>query len=163
SALVLEANWPNVAQLRWEHYHDQLVAARAKLTPAQTDSAYHAGDVRLFQHILVSVPPSAASKVEQDKKQQAEGLLRQVQAQRGAAALVRQAIQEVAPATEDRRKLATYRGGVFRVRDLARWLFALDQRDVSSIGMASDAQLTEFVRRLAQRELLLREVDSAGV
>ena len=214
----------------------------------------------------MSVPPSAASKVEQDKKQQAEGLLRQVQAQRGAnfsqlakrysedpgsksrggylgavgrgrfvpafdtvawrlapgamsglvrspfgfhiirrppleevrdsfrteletamavhfdsayidslaaqrdlkvqsgaAALVRQAIQEVAPATEDRRKLATYRGGVFRVRDLARWLFALDQRDVSSIGMASDAQLTEFVRRLAQRELLLREVDSAGV
>jgi len=29
--------------------------------------------------------------------------------------------------------------------------------------MASDAQLSEFVRRLAQRELLLREVDSAGV
>src|SRR5437899_6178434 len=83
SALVLEANWPNVAQLRWEHYHDQLVAARAKLTADQTDSAYHAGDVRLFQHILVSVPPSAASKVEQDKKQQAEGLLRQVQARHG--------------------------------------------------------------------------------
>jgi len=266
SALVLEANWPNVAQLRWEHYHDHLVAARAKLTADQTDSAYHAGDVRLFQHILVSVPPSAASTVEQDKKQQAEGLLRQVQAQRGAnfsqlakrysedpgsksrggylsavgrgrfvpafdtvawrlapgamsglvrspfgfhiirrppleevrdsfrteletamavhfdsayidslgaqrdlkvqggaAALVRQAIQEVAPSTEDRRTLATYRGGVFRVRDLARWLFAVDQRDVSSIGMASDAQLSEFVRRLAQRELLLREVDSAGV
>src|SRR6266699_2869394 len=51
SALVLEANWPNVAQLRWEHYHDHLVAARAKLTADQTDSAYHAGDVRLFQHI----------------------------------------------------------------------------------------------------------------
>src|SRR5436309_6620005 len=265
SALVLEANWPNVAQLRWEHYHDQLVAARAKLTPAQTDSAYHAGDVRLFQHILVSVPPSAASKVEQDKKQQAEGLLRQVQAQRGAnfsqlakrysedpgsksrggylgavgrgrfvpafdtvawrlapgamsglvrspfgfhiirrppleevrdsfrteletamavhfdsayidslaaqrdlkvqggaAALVRQAIQDVAPAVDDGRQLASYRGGAFRVRDLARWLYALDPRDLN-IAMASDAQLTEFVRQLAQRELLLREVDSVGV
>src|SRR5439155_13425507 len=56
------------AQLRWEHYHDQLVAARAKLTPAQTDSAYHAGDVRLFQHILVSVPPSAASKVRSEER-----------------------------------------------------------------------------------------------
>src|SRR5947199_1958672 len=265
SALVLEANWPNVAQLRWEHYHDQLVAARAKLTPAQTDSAYHAGDVRLFQHILVSVPPSAASKVEQDKKQQAEGLLRQVQAQRGAnfsqlakrysedpgsksrggylgavgrgrfvpafdtvawrlapgamsglvrspfgvhiirrppleevrdsfrteletalavhfdsvyidsvasrsdrrvrggaAALVRQAIQDVAPAVDDGRQLASYRGGAFRVRDLARWLYALDPRDLN-IAMASDAQLTEFVRQLAQRELLLREVESLGV
>src|SRR5216110_468343 len=26
STLVLQANWPNVAQLRWEHYHDQLIA-----------------------------------------------------------------------------------------------------------------------------------------
>src|SRR5438477_175360 len=84
SALVLQANWPNVAQLRWEHYHDQLIAARAKLTRDQTDSAYRAGAVRLFQHILVSVPPSAAPKVEQDKKHQAEGLLRQVEARHGS-------------------------------------------------------------------------------
>src|SRR5438132_465628 len=83
SALVLQANWPNVAQLRWEHYHDQLIAARAKLTRDQTDSAYRAGAIRLFQHILVSVPPSAAPKVEQDKKHQAEGLLRQVEARHG--------------------------------------------------------------------------------
>src|SRR3989475_2083223 len=83
SALVLQANWPNVAQLRWEHYHDHLLAVRARLTPDQTDSAYRAGAVRLFQHILVSVPPSAAPKVEQDKKHQAEGLLRQVEARRG--------------------------------------------------------------------------------
>src|SRR5256886_2539599 len=265
SALVLQANWPNVAQLRWEHYHDQLIAVRARLTPDQTDSAYRAGAVRLFQHILVSVPPSAAPKVEQDKKHQAEGLLRQVEARHGtnfsqvaqrysedpgsksrggylgavgrgrfvpafdsvawrlapgamsglvrspfgfhiirrppleegrdtfrteletaltvrfdsayidsvavrrdlkgrggAAALVRQAIQDVAPATDDGRQLAGYRGGAFRVRDLARWLYALDPRDLN-VAMASDAQLTEFVCQLAQRELLLREVDSAGV
>src|SRR5256885_918522 len=265
SALVLQANWPNVAQLRWEHYHGQLIAVRARLTPDQTDSAYRAGAVRLFQHILVSVPPSAAPKVEQDKKHQAEGLLRQVEARHGsnfsqvaqrysedpgsksrggylgavgrgrfvpafdsvawrldpgamsglvrspfgfhiirrppleevrdtfrteletalavrfdsayidsvavrralkvrggAAALVRQAIQDVAPATDDGRQLAGYRGGAFRVRDLARWLYALDPRDLN-VAMASDAQLTEFVRQMAQRELLLREVDSAGV
>ena len=265
SALVLQANWPNVAQLRWEHYHDQLIAIRARLTRDQTDSAYRAGAVRLFQHILVSVPPSAAPKVEQDKKQQAEGLLRQVEARHGsnfsqvaqrysedpgsktrggylgavgrgrfvpafdsvawrlapgamsglvrspfgfhiirrppleevrdtfrtelesaltvrfdsvfidsvavrrdlkvrggAAALVRQAIQNVGPAADDDRQLASYRGGAFRVRDLARWLYALDPRELN-IGMASDAQLTEFVRQLSQRELLLREVDSAGV
>jgi len=80
----------------------------------------------------------------------------------GAAALVRQAIQDVAPAVDDGRQLASYRGGAFRVRDLARWLYALDPRDLN-IAMASDAQLTEFVRQLAQRELLLREVDSVGV
>ena len=265
SALVLQANWPNVAQLRWQHYHDQLIAARVKLSPDQTDSAYRAGTVRLFQHILVSVPPSAAPKVEQDKKQRAEALLRQVEARHGsnfsqiaqrssedpgsksrggylgavgrgrfvpafdsvawrlapgamsglvrspfgfhiirrppleevrdsfltelettltvhfdsvyidsvavrrdlkvrggAAALVRQAIQDVTPAVDDDRQLASYRGGAFRVRDLARWLYALDPRDLN-VAMASDAQLAEFVRQLAQRELLLREVDSAGV
>ena len=84
SALVLQANWPNVAQLRWQHYHDQLIAARVKLSPDQTDSAYRAGTVRLFQHILVSVPPSAAPKVELDKKQRAEALLRQVEARHGS-------------------------------------------------------------------------------
>jgi hypothetical protein len=266
STLVLQANWPNVAQLRWEHYHDRLVAARSSLTGGQTDSAYRAGDVRLFQHILISVPPGSAPKVEQDKKQRAEGLLRQaatqhganfvqlarrysedpgsksrggylgtvgrgrfvpafdsvawqlppggmsgvvrspfgfhiirrppleeardsfradletalaarfdsayvdglaternLQVESGAAVLVRQTIQDIAAAVDDTRKLATYRGGTFRVRELARWLYAIDPRDVSGIGAAKDAQLTDFVRHLAQRELLLREVDSAGV
>ncbi|OLC37170.1 MAG: hypothetical protein AUH81_06710 [Candidatus Rokubacteria bacterium 13_1_40CM_4_69_5] len=266
SALVLQANWPNVAQVRWEHYHDQLVTARSSLTGGQTDSAYQAGDVRLFQHILISVPPGSAPKVERDKKQRAEGLLRQaatrhganfvqvarrysedpgsksrggylgtvgrgrfvpafdsvawqlapggmsgvvrspfgfhiirrppleeardsfradletamaarfdsayveslatqrnLKVESGAAALVRQTIQDIAAAVDDTRKLATYRGGTFRVRELARWLYAIDPRDMNGIAAANDAQLTDFVRHLAQRELLLREVDSAGV
>jgi hypothetical protein len=266
SAVVLEANWPNVAQLRWERHHDQLVAARAKLSKNQTDSAYAAGDVRLFQHILIGVPPRSTPEVEQTKKHQAEGLLRQVRAQHGAnfaqvatrysedaaskarggylgtagrgryvaafdtvawgltpggmsgvvrspfgfhiirrppleeardsfrtdieatlasrfdsayvdslatergltvatgaAALVRQAVQDLGRAVEDNRKLATYHGGSFRVRDLARWLMALDPRDASSVARGSDAQLTKFVQQLAQRDLVLREVDAAGV
>jgi hypothetical protein len=266
SAVVLDANWPNVAQLRWERHHDQLVAARAKLSKDQTDSAYAAGDVRLFQHILIGVPPRAAPQVEQSKKQQVEGLLRQVQTQHGAnfarvatrysedaaskgrggylgtvgrgrfvaafdtvawrltpggmsgvvrspfgfhiirrppleevrdsfradlettiaarfdsayvdslaaereltvatgaATLVRQAVQDLGSAVEDNRKLATYHGGSFRVRDLARWLMALDPRDASNVARGSDAQLAQFVHQLAQRDLLLREVDAAGV
>src|SRR5207302_10812757 len=54
SALVLQATWPNVAQLRWAHYHDHLLAVRARLTPAQTDSAYGSCAVPLLQHILLS-------------------------------------------------------------------------------------------------------------
>jgi len=49
------------------------------------------------------------------------------------------------------------------VKDLARWLLALDPNDVRGITSASDAQLTQFVRILAQRDMLLRQVDSAGV
>src|SRR5438046_8301429 len=73
STLVLQANWPNVAQVRWEHYHDQLIAARAKLTRDQTDSAYRAGAIRLFQPIHVSVPPSTAPRVAPGKSDPREG------------------------------------------------------------------------------------------
>jgi hypothetical protein len=49
------------------------------------------------------------------------------------------------------------------VKDLARWLMALDPNDVRGIASASNDQLTQFVRLLAQRDLLLEQIDSAGV
>ncbi len=266
SALVLAAEWPMVAQLKWERYHDQLVATRGKLTPAQADSAFQAGTVRLFQHILIRIPQSAVPMVEQQKEKQATALLRQAAAQRGfnfaqlarrysedpgsktrggylpatprgqfvpafdsaawtlppgamtavvrtpfgfhiirrpplaevrdsfrvdlensrtaqldsvyldsvakqrqlkiesgGPALVRQAVPQIASARSDNRTLATYRGGTFQVRDLARWLLALDPNDVRGVATASDAQLNQFLKVLAQRDMLLVEVDKAGV
>src|SRR2546426_7231543 len=266
SALVLAAEWPVVAQLKWERYHDQLVATRGKLTPAQADSAFQAGTVRLFQHILIRIPQSAVPMVEQEKEKQATALLRQAATQRGfnfaqlarrysedpgsktrggylpatprgqfvaafdsaawtlppgamtavvrtpfgfhiirrpplaevrdsfrvdldnsrtarldsvyldslakqrqlkiesrGPALVRQAVPQIASARSDNRTLATYRDGTFQVRDLARWLLALDPNDVRGISTASDAQLSQFLKVLAQRDMLLVEVDKAGV
>src|SRR6267378_1007215 len=43
SALVLAAQWPVAAQLKWERYHSQLVATRGKLTPAQAARAVRPG------------------------------------------------------------------------------------------------------------------------
>src|SRR3989441_11826628 len=83
SALVLAAQWPVAAQLKWERYHNQLIATRGKLTPAQADSAFQAGTVRLFQHILIRIPQSAVPMVEQQKEKQADALVRQAAAQRG--------------------------------------------------------------------------------
>src|SRR5256714_3567552 len=266
SALVLATQWPVAAQLKWEHYHDQLIATRGKLTPAQADSAFQAGTVRLFQHILIRIPQSAVPMVEQQKEKQATALLRQAAAQRGfnfaqlarrysedpgskarggylpatprgqfvpafdsaawalppgglsgavrspfgfhiirrpplaevrdsfridlessrgnrldslyfdsltkarqlkvesgAPARVRQAVPQIVTARADEHTLATYRGGAFRVKDLARWLMALDPHDVPGVASASDDQLTQFVRLLAQRDLLLEQIDSAGV
>lgn len=266
SALVLAAEWPRVSQLKWEHFHDQLVTAHTKLTREETDSAFQAGTVRLFQHILIRVPPSAAPPVEQEKRRQADGLLRQVAALHGTnfaqlakrysddpgskarggylpttgrgqfvpafdsaawklepgamsgvirspfgfhivrrpplsevrdsfqadvenartmrfdslyidslailrelkvesatPALVRQAIPQIVAARSDGRKLATYRGGAFRVADFARWLLALNPQDVRGITRASDAELRQFVKRLAQQDILLQQIDSAGV
>src|SRR2546426_691018 len=266
SALVLATQWPVAAQLKWEHYHDQLIATRGKLTPAQADSAFQAGTVRLFQHILIRIPQSAVPMVEQQKQKEATAVLTQAAARRGfnfaqlarrysedpgskskggylpatprgqfvpafdsaawtlppgamtavvrtpfgfhiirrpplaevrdsfrvdlensrtaqldslhldslanqrqlkiesgAPALVRQAVPQIVSARSDSRTLATYKGGTFRVKDLARWLLALDPNDVRGISAASDAQLNQFIKVLAQREMLLVEVDKAGV
>src|SRR5213592_2013686 len=267
SALVLAAEWPVAAQLKWERYHERLIVTRGKLTPAQADSAFQAGTVRLFQHILIRIPKSAVPTVEQEKEKQVTALLRRAAAQRGfnfadlarrysedpgskvrggylpasprgqwvaafdsaawtlppgamtgvvrtpfgfhiirrpplaevrdsfrvdlvnartnfldslymdslardrrleivsgAPARVRAAVPQIVAARTDERALATYRrGGAFRVKDLARWLLALDPNDVRGITTATDAQLTQLVRVLAQREILLDEVAKAGV
>jgi hypothetical protein len=259
STLVLAAEWPLVSQLLWERYHDSLIAKRGRLTPAQMDSAFYAGDVRLFQHILIRVPHSAVPMIEQQKAKEATRVLMLAAAQRGmnfrqlvqrysedpgskarggylpatprgqwvaafdsaawtlppgamtavvrtpfgfhiirrpplaevrdsfrvdlenarttrldslyidslaregqlkivsaAPARVREAVPQIVAARSDDATLATYRGGrgAFRVRDLARWLLALDPNDVRGISTASDAQLTQLVRVLAQREML---------
>ena len=266
STLVLASEWPLVAQLKWEQYHARLINARGKLTPAQADSAFNEGSVRLFQHILIRVPPSAAPIVVEQKLKEATGILRQAAAQRGfnfgqlvrrysddpgskgrggylpatprgqfvpafdsaawtlppgamtgivrtpfgfhiirrpplaevrdsfrvdvenvrstrfdslfvdslatqrklhiesgAPAMVRQAVPQIVSAREDKRTLATFSGGTFKVKDLARWLLALDPNDVRGIATATDAQLTQFIKLLAQRDMLLVEVDAAGV
>src|SRR5213078_2181401 len=266
STLVLAAEWPLVSQIRWERYHEQLIATRGQLTTAQMDSAFTAGSMRLFQHILIRVPASALPMIEQQKQKEATSVLMQAAVQRGAIfrqlvqkysedpgskvrggylpasargqwvaafdsaawtlppgamtgvvrtpfgfhiirrpplaevrdsfrvdlensrtaqldslyldslanrrrlkiesgapALVRQAVPQIVSARSDSRTLATYKGGTFRVKDLARWLLALDPNDVRGISAASDAQLNQFIKVLAQREMLLVEVDKAGV
>jgi hypothetical protein len=89
--------------------------------------------------------------------------LRQLKVESGAPALARRAVPQIATARSDGRTLATYKGGTFQVKDLARWLLALDPNDVRGISTASDAQLNQFLKVLAQREMLLAEVDKAGV
>jgi len=76
SATMTAAMWPVVSQLKWERFHDKL-ASRRELTPQQVDSAYAAGQVRIFQHILFQVQPNAQPSVDAQKRRQAE----QIQAQ----------------------------------------------------------------------------------
>ena len=72
SATVREAMWPLVSQLKWERFHERLIAPRSNLTATQVDSAYEAGEARLFQHILFQVPSSAAPTVDAQKHRQAD-------------------------------------------------------------------------------------------
>ncbi|MGH7569670.1 MAG: peptidylprolyl isomerase [Gemmatimonadales bacterium] len=264
SATVAQAMWPIVSQMKWEKFHDRLLARVSALTPAQVDSAFQAGETRLFQHILLQVPSSAAADVEGRKRAQIERLLPQVAGRSGAAfarvatgnsedgsktqggylgvsgrgdyvpafeaaawdlapgavsgivkspfgfhiirrpplaevrdsfrvglqnrlvqrfdsvyldslairkrirvvkrapALVRHAVTDLNDARPDGRTLATFRGGRFRVRDLVRWLEALDPRFTQSIPTASDDQIREFLKGRALLTILLLQADSAG-
>ncbi len=80
SATMAEAMWPLVSQLKWERFHERLIAPRAQLTAAQVDSAYQAGEARLFQHILFQVPSSAAPTIDAQKHRQADQVLPQAKA-----------------------------------------------------------------------------------
>jgi hypothetical protein len=84
SATVAASMWPALAQIRWERFHERIAAQRVDFTPKQVDSAYAAGNTRLFQHILLQVPPSSAPDVAEQKRKAAEDVRRQVMARRGA-------------------------------------------------------------------------------
>jgi len=265
SATVAAAMWPLVSQLKLERFHTTLVARQADLSGTAVDSAYRAGEARLFQHILFQVPPSAAPAVDAQKRRQAEQVLPQAKtagaqfsqlarrysedpgskvqggalgvSERGqfvaafedaawqlppggvsglvkspfgyhiirrppltevrdsfragledrlsfrldslyrdslatrrhidpvgrAPALVRAAAQDLDEARSSSRVIVDYRGGTFRVRDLVRWLDALDPRVVQGLPSATDDQITQFLKLLVQRQLLLEQADSAGI
>jgi parvulin-like peptidyl-prolyl cis-trans isomerase-like protein len=266
SLLVLKANWPMVSQFKWDRFHEQMLATRSRLTPPQIDSAYQAGELRLFQHILLQVPAGASPTVIEQKRVQIQRILGEARAKRGsnfaalarvhsddpgsrpqggylpaagrgqfvapfesaawelepgglsdvvrspfgfhiirrpplaevrdnfgagvaqreiqhfdsiyvdslakqrglkvkdgAPAIVRQMFTDLDRAREDTRTLVRYRGGAFRVKDLVRWIFAINSEEIRNLPNASDDQLRQFLRVAAQRELLLKQVDSAGV
>jgi parvulin-like peptidyl-prolyl isomerase len=75
TATVTRAMWPVVSQLKFEHFSERLHAGN-ELKGAQVDSTYAAGDLRAFQHILVTVPPNAAPPVVQQKQNQINAIWR---------------------------------------------------------------------------------------
>ncbi|MFN2571825.1 MAG: peptidylprolyl isomerase [Gemmatimonadales bacterium] len=264
SATVLDAMWPLVSQLKWERFHDKLTA-RTELNAQQVDSAYSAGQVRMFQHILFQVPPNAAPTVDAQKRHAAEQLLPQARSAgarfaqlashysddpgskvqggslglsaRGqfvpafedaawelspggvsavikspfgyhiirrpplaevrdsfrtgvqdrmmihgdslyldsltikrhiepvdrAPAYVRTAIQDPEASRYSSRVLVSYRGGSLKVRNLIRWLSALDPQVLQALPQATDDQINQFLKAITQRELLLQQADSAKV
>ncbi len=56
-----------------------------------------------------------------------------------------------------------YRGGSLKVRDFARWLNALDPQIIGALPQANDEQINQFLKSLAQQQLMLELADSAKV
>src|SRR6266853_3710732 len=264
SATVTAAMWPVASRLKWQRFHDRLSAGQT-LTVQQTDSAFQAGQYRVFQHILFQVRPPAAGNADAQKHRQAEQLLPQARAAgarfaqlasrysddpgskvaggslglstRGqfvpefdnaawqlapgavsavvktqfgyhiirrpplaevrdsfrvllqeriqvrddsvyidsltikrkivpvshAADYVKAAVQDIDAARSSNRVLVKYRGGSLKVRDFVRWLGALDPQILQALPQANNEQINQFLKSLAQQQLMLEQAYSARV
>ncbi len=80
-----------------------------------------------------------------------------------APTLVRAAAQDLDDARTSGKVLVRYRGGVFHLSDLVRWLAALDPSVAQALPTATDEQIKQFLKVVVQRQLLLEQADSAGV
>jgi len=76
---------------------------------------------------------------------------------------VRTAVQDIDGARTSTRVLVKFRGGSLKVRDLMRWLAALNPQLLQSLPSASDQQINQFLKAITQRQLLLEQADSAKV
>jgi hypothetical protein len=75
SASIAQALWPEVAELRGNHWHDSLMARRSKISPDAADSTYQANQVRVLQHILFRTPQNAVPEVRNAARKKAENTL----------------------------------------------------------------------------------------
>jgi hypothetical protein len=82
SASIAQAVWPQVAELKGNHWHDSLMARRSSIAPTAADSVYKGHDVRVLQHILYRVPPNAVPEVRNVARKKAESTLARIK--RGA-------------------------------------------------------------------------------
>jgi hypothetical protein len=74
SASVSEAVWPELAELKGNHFHDTLMSRRAAMSDSAADSLYRQPDVRVLQHILFG-SRNAPPPVKQATRKKAEATL----------------------------------------------------------------------------------------
>ncbi len=261
SATLERVLWPQLAQNRSNVWHDTLVAHRPGASPAEADSSYAKGDVRMFQHILITpsgktaadsakaktqaeslvsqakqdfpkiaakysadaankndkgyLPPSGRgtydstfeatawklqsgevsgvvhtpfgyhiirrppmaevrdrflTQLTQSRKQAADDAYfsqlsekNKISVKAGAPAAVRSALSDLLAARKSGKELVSFRNGALTVSDFARWMTAVPPPQLAQIRQANDTLLDQFLKNLAQNQILLREADSAKI
>jgi hypothetical protein len=76
---------------------------------------------------------------------------------------MRAALVEKDQAARSTRALASYQGGALTVADFMRWVNALGPQWAKDLAGRPDSSLRQFVKLIAQNQLLLRQADSAGI
>jgi hypothetical protein len=75
SASAAKALWPEVAELRTQHWHDSIAAKRGQPSAAAVDSAYNGDQLRVFQHILFGAGQQAKPEAKAAARKKAEAAL----------------------------------------------------------------------------------------
>lgn len=75
SVAVAETMWPQIAQVKGDRWFDTVLTRRLVLPAGAADSMYNAGQVRLVQHILYTVPQGAGDGERQAAQRKAEAAL----------------------------------------------------------------------------------------
>src|SRR5262249_53767724 len=70
--------WPEVAELRTQHWHDTLAAHRPQPSGQALDSIYNGNEVRVFQHILIGAPQNAKPDAKAAARKRAEATLAKI-------------------------------------------------------------------------------------
>ncbi len=79
SATVATVLWPQVAEAKGALWYDTLAARRGQPAPGAADSMYLADTVRVLQHILIGVQPTAAPEERAAARKKAQLALNQLQ------------------------------------------------------------------------------------
>jgi hypothetical protein len=80
-----------------------------------------------------------------------------------AATLMKEAAADLEGHRRSGRRLVSYRGGPLTVAGFVRWMEALQPGQHRQILNAPDSVLRNFAEAIAQNELVIRQMDSAGI
>jgi hypothetical protein len=131
SAAVAAVMWPDIAEIKSNRWYDHLINSRNPLTEASADSAYAADSIRVFQHILFSVAPSATDPVREATRAEARRVLNQVRRGNNFAALAAEYSGDPGSQNEGGYLAPSPRGSFVAQFDSAAWL--LDEGAISDL------------------------------
>lgn len=124
SAMVSDAMWVDVAEITAGHWIDTLIARRAAVTPERVDSAYAADGMRVLQHVLIQVDPSATQAVRDAARRKIDGIASRAKAGADFGTLAIDNSDDVATKVDSGFLPASPRGAFVPAFDSAAWRLA---------------------------------------
>jgi len=121
SATVAETMWPQIAQVKGDRWFDTVLTRRLQLPAGAADSLYNAGELRLVQHILYTVPQGAPETDRAASRQKAQATLAQIRGGANFGALASVESQDFQSARDSGYLPASPRGSWVTSVDSAIW------------------------------------------